>query len=117
VHTCLAAAEQLAGEGINARVIDLYSVQPIDTETLTAAAAATGGRRVVGQDPKPAGGGGAAVGDARVGAGVQALRRTPRLGHQPGAAAQRGHRRGAHRARRPRAGDRLSAGLSPGRLV
>ena len=40
LHDCLAAADQLAGDGISARVIDLYSVKPIDTETLLAAAAA-----------------------------------------------------------------------------
>ncbi len=42
LYECLAAADQLAGEGISARVIDVYSVKPIDTATLTAAAAATG---------------------------------------------------------------------------
>ena len=31
LHACLAAADQLAAEGIAARVIDLYSVKPIDT--------------------------------------------------------------------------------------
>jgi len=73
VHTCLAAAEQLAGEGISARVIDLYSVQPIDTGTLTAAAAATGGRLVVAEDHYPAGGVGSAVADALLAAGVQSI--------------------------------------------
>src|SRR5437764_1098875 len=31
LHECLAAADELAGEGITARVIDLYSVKPVDT--------------------------------------------------------------------------------------
>src|SRR3954454_8827118 len=44
LHESLKAAEQLAGEGIEARVIDLYSVKPVDAETLRAAAEATGGR-------------------------------------------------------------------------
>ena len=48
-HACLAAADQLKADGLSARVIDVYSVKPIDTDTLTAAAAATawkaGGRR------------------------------------------------------------------------
>ena len=44
LYACLAAADQLKADGISARVIDLYSVKPVDTATLTAAAAATGGR-------------------------------------------------------------------------
>jgi transketolase len=42
LHEALAAAERLAGEGISARVIDLYSVKPIDYETLVKAAEETG---------------------------------------------------------------------------
>jgi transketolase len=34
LHEALQAAETLAGEGIDARVIDCYSVKPIDAETL-----------------------------------------------------------------------------------
>ena len=34
LHACLAAADRLAGDGIHARVIDLYSIKPIDTEAL-----------------------------------------------------------------------------------
>src|SRR5215469_16752823 len=47
LHECLAAYDQLAADGVRARVIDLYSVKPVDTGTLTAAAAATGGRFVL----------------------------------------------------------------------
>jgi transketolase len=36
VHEALAAADSLAGEGVSARVIDCYSVKPIDAETLSA---------------------------------------------------------------------------------
>jgi transketolase len=61
LHNCLAAADILAGEGITARVIDLYSLKPIDTETLVAAAVATGDRLVVVEDHHPEGGIGAAV--------------------------------------------------------
>ena len=64
LHNCLAAAEQLAGDGIAARVVDLFSVKPIDTQTLLEAAAATGGRIVVAEDHYPAGGLGSAVLDA-----------------------------------------------------
>ena len=69
LHACLAAADQLKADGISARVIDLYSVKPVDTETLTAAAAATGGRLVVAEDHHPEGGLGSAVVDALTGAG------------------------------------------------
>jgi transketolase len=42
LHEALAAAERLAGEGISARVIDLYSVKPIDADALVKAAKETG---------------------------------------------------------------------------
>ncbi|MBV9820331.1 MAG: transketolase [Solirubrobacterales bacterium] len=61
LHEALKAAEALAGDGINARVIDVYSVKPIDHETLAAASAATGGRLVVAEDHWPEGGLGDAV--------------------------------------------------------
>jgi transketolase len=60
-HNCLAAADELAGEGISARVVDLYSVKPIDIQTLLEAAAATGDRLVVAEDHYPQGGIGGAV--------------------------------------------------------
>jgi transketolase len=58
------------------RVIDLYSVKPVDTETLVAAAEATSGRIVVAEDHHPEGGLGSAVGDALLAAGQQNLRLT-----------------------------------------
>jgi transketolase len=61
VHTCLAAADRLTELGIPARVIDLYSVKPLDVETVTAAAVATGGRLVTVEDHRVAGGIGSAV--------------------------------------------------------
>jgi transketolase len=61
LHNCLAAADQLGRDGIAARVVDLYSVKPIDTETLVTAATATGDRLVVVEDHYPAGGIGSAV--------------------------------------------------------
>jgi transketolase len=64
LHECLEAADTLAEEGIDARVVDLYSVKPADTATLAAAAAATGGRLVVAEDHHPEGGLGSAVLDA-----------------------------------------------------
>src|SRR6516225_7344213 len=64
LHACLRAADILAADGITARVIDCYSVKPIDTGTLTAAADATSGRIVVAEDHRPEGGLGSAVTDA-----------------------------------------------------
>ncbi|WP_245925853.1 transketolase [Nocardia nova] len=61
VHECLAAADTLAADGITARVIDLYSVKPLDADTLARAAHDTGGRLVVVEDHYPQGGLGAAV--------------------------------------------------------
>jgi transketolase len=73
LHACLAAADQLTEYGISARVIDLYSVKPIDTATLAAAAEATGGRLVVVEDHHPEGGLGSAVLDALTGTGRVSL--------------------------------------------
>jgi transketolase len=64
LHNCLAAADQLGQEGIRARVVDLYSVKPIDTRALLDAAAATGDRIVAAEDHYPAGGLGSAILDA-----------------------------------------------------
>ncbi|MEK6274431.1 MAG: transketolase [Actinomycetota bacterium] len=61
LHEALKAADTLAEEGVNARVIDLYSVKPIDVETLRAAAEATGGRFLTAEDHWPEGGLGEAV--------------------------------------------------------
>jgi transketolase len=41
LHECLAAADELAAKGIGARVVDLYSVKPVDAETILAAAGET----------------------------------------------------------------------------
>jgi len=76
LHAALAAADILRGEGIVARVIDLYSVKPVDAATLVAAAEATGGRIVVAEDHHPEGGLGSAVADALLAAGQQNLRLT-----------------------------------------
>jgi transketolase len=60
VHEALAAADLLADDGISARVIDAYSVKPIDAGTLRAAARETG-RIVTAEDHWPEGGLGDAV--------------------------------------------------------
>ncbi|MFF1922170.1 transketolase [Streptomyces sp. NPDC058221] len=60
LHECLAAAEALAADGIQARVIDLYSVKPLDADALVRAASDTGAL-VVAEDHHPEGGIGEAV--------------------------------------------------------
>jgi transketolase len=60
LHESLKAAERLESEGVSVRVIDLYSVKPVDGETLRAAAEATGGRVLTVEDHWPEGG----IGDA-----------------------------------------------------
>jgi transketolase len=61
VHEALRAADVLAEDGIAARVIDLYSIKPLDARTLAAAAEDTGGRLVTVEDHWPEGGLGEAV--------------------------------------------------------
>jgi transketolase len=63
LHEALAAAERLAGDGVHARVIDLYSVKPVDVDTIAQAAAETGAIVTV-EDHWPEGG----LGDAVLGA-------------------------------------------------
>ncbi|MFF5991027.1 transketolase [Prauserella flavalba] len=63
VHEALAAADRLADLGMAVRVIDLYSVKPVDVATLHRAAAETGHVLTV-EDHWPQGGLGDAVFDA-----------------------------------------------------
>jgi len=66
LHESLKAADTLAEQGIAARVIDLYSVKPVDEETVRQAAADTGAIVTV-EDHWPEGG----LGDAVLGALAQ----------------------------------------------
>jgi transketolase len=61
LHEAIKAADTLQGENIAVRVIDLYSVKPLDIATLRAAVKVTKGRMVVVEDHWPEGGLGAAV--------------------------------------------------------
>jgi transketolase len=78
------AYEQLKAEGILIRVIDLYSVAPVDGAALVAAGTATHGRIVTVEDHYSAGGIGDAVAEAVAGAGLTverlAVREIPRSG-------------------------------------
>ncbi|HEV2579899.1 MAG TPA: transketolase [Ktedonobacteraceae bacterium] len=61
LHNALSAYDQLKSQGIRARVIDAYSVKPIDDETLFAAAEEAGNTIVTVEDHWPEGGLGDAV--------------------------------------------------------
>ncbi|AQA15558.1 transketolase [Streptomyces samsunensis] len=63
LHEAVEAADRLAEEGIPARVIDLYSLKPVDARTLRTAAEVTG-RLITVEDHHPEGG----LGDAVLGA-------------------------------------------------
>ena len=80
----LRAHDMLAAEGIPLRVIDAYSVQPVDRSTLVAAARRTGGRLITVEDHYAAGGLGDAVSEAVAAAGIVverlAVRGIPRSG-------------------------------------
>ncbi len=104
VHEALKAADALAEEGIAARVIDLYSIKPLDEETLRAAAEATraardsrgslGRRRA--RRCRSCG----ACGNGRPATRRQARRaRHAEVGEARGAARACGNRRRAHRRR------------------
>ena len=64
LHEALKAHDILAADGINIRIIDLYSIKPIDTETLLSAAAETNNILITVEDHYPEGGLGDAVLDA-----------------------------------------------------
>lgn len=64
VFEALEAHQRLAQEGIAIRVVDLFSVQPVDAATLREAARATGGKIITVEDHFPHGG----IGDAVLGA-------------------------------------------------
>ncbi len=64
LHQALEAAETLAGEGISVRVLDCYSVKPVDASGLREAARAAGNKVITVEDHWPEGGLGDAVLDA-----------------------------------------------------
>ncbi|MEH2122314.1 transketolase [Nostoc sp.] len=67
LHEALKASDRLKNEGITVRLIDAYSVKPIDVQTLHQAARDTKGNLVVVEDHWMEGGLGAAVLDAFAG--------------------------------------------------
>lgn len=73
LHECLAAADALEKTGVRVRVIDEYSIKPIDRDTLIEACRVTGSRLVIAEDHYPEGGLGGAVLEALADAEVPAL--------------------------------------------
>ncbi len=61
LHEATKAADELQESGIAVRVVDAYSIKPIDGDTIRAAARATGGKVVAVEDHWPEGGLGEAV--------------------------------------------------------
>jgi transketolase len=84
VFEALKAYDQLKAKGTSIRVIDLYSLSPIDRAGLVAAAKATGGRLITVEDHYAVGGIGDAVAEAVADAGYTvhrlAVREIPRSG-------------------------------------
>ncbi|HXU64870.1 MAG TPA: transketolase [Polyangia bacterium] len=75
LHEALKAHDRLRGEGVAVRVIDLYSVKPVDRATLQEAARDCAGGLIVVEDHHPEGGLGDAVAECFDGAAAPAIRR------------------------------------------
>uniref|UniRef100_A0A1I8IBV8 transketolase n=1 Tax=Macrostomum lignano TaxID=282301 RepID=A0A1I8IBV8_9PLAT len=73
ITEALAAADQLAKRGIAVRVVDPFTVKPIDAELLRQSAAATGNRVLTVEDHYPEGGLGEAVAASLPGVPVRRL--------------------------------------------
>jgi transketolase len=84
VFEALKAYDELKKDGIAIRVIDVYSLQPVDSATLREAARATNGAVITVEDHYAAGGIGDAVSEAIAPAGMSvrrlAVREIPRSG-------------------------------------
>ena len=110
VHEALKAYETLRVHGVQARIIDLYSVKPVDRATLQEAARDCDAGLLVVEDHHPEGGLADAVAEAFEGMPAPAIRRLavammPGIGYTRPADRRRRHRRG-----RDRRACRLDAG-------
>jgi transketolase len=80
----LAAYEQLKAEGVSVRVIDIFSVKPVDAETLIASARETNNQILTVEDHSAQGGIGDAVASAVASEGIRvrqlAVHEVPRSG-------------------------------------
>jgi transketolase len=75
LHEALRAHDLLAARGVPVRVVDLYSVKPIDAATVEACARECSGRLVVAEDHRPEGGMGDAVAEVFSGRPAPAITR------------------------------------------
>ena len=73
VHNAIEACAKLQEEGISVRLIDAYSIKPIDADALREAVETTGGRLVVAEDHWPEGGLGEATLSALTQDGIESL--------------------------------------------
>jgi transketolase len=74
LHEALRAYEELKGHGLFVRVVDLFSVKPLDRETLRRAARETGGTLLTVEDHYPEGGLGDAIASALSEEGVRVVK-------------------------------------------
>ncbi len=108
VHECLGRGRPAGRGGHPRRVIDLYSVKPLDMDTLSTAAEVTQGRVVVVEDHYPAGRPRfrrvrrPAHRDPDAATGPPVRARTAGIGYERRTAGRRRDRRPTHRDRRPR---------------
>jgi transketolase len=86
VDEAVRAAEQLRADGIGARVLDAYSVKPLDADAVREAMEAVEGRVVVVEDHRPEGGLGSAVAEAMAVRGVPMHMAHLAVRHMPGSA-------------------------------
>lgn len=84
LHESLAAAETLKSQGIHVRVLDPFTIKPIDADAIVTHAKEAGSRVVVIEDHYPEGGIGEAVASVLVGTGIAlthlCVRELPRSG-------------------------------------
>ncbi len=73
LHEAVKAADALAKDGVKIRVIDAYTVKPIDARGIAEALQVTGGRLVVAEDHWPEGGLGDAVLSGLAASGVKGV--------------------------------------------
>jgi len=73
VHEGIKAADELAKSGVKVRLIDAYSVKPLDARGIADAVRDTGGRLVIAEDHWPEGGLGDAVVSGLVALGVNGI--------------------------------------------
>ena len=88
VFEALAAYDRLHDDGLNIRVIDAYSIQPVDTATLVRAGLQSGGRLITVEDHYAVGGLGDAVSEAVAEQGITVRRLAVREVSRSGTSAE-----------------------------